>query len=168
MNEALAHLDAAILIVTTVLSLLCLKTTKEISSVMILSFAFLFIQCLSVVVTRPIISVLTQVWPEGASMVFYFGFAFVDMAIIYVIAAVHEQLQVKPDRLTYFVVVIYCCFIAMQIARYFDRLAELNFLSDFYQYAIPALNLLMLCSLSVGFVLWYKNQKMDDKARMRL
>lgn len=168
MNEALAHLDAGILIATTLLSVICIKALNKVSTAVILSFTFLFVQCLSVVVTRPLVSTLGEAWPGGATIVFYFGFAFIDILMIYVIAASHEHLRVRPNFLTHFAVVIYCSFSVIQVARYFDRLTEVNILEEFYKCAVPTLNLVMLFSLFVGFVVSYRVENMDVKTRIKL
>lgn len=168
MNEALAHLDAGILIATTLLSVIGLKVLKKVSTVIILSFTFLFVQCLSVVVTRPLVSMLGEAWPGGTAIFFYFGFAFIDIAMIYVVAASHEYLRVKPNVLTHFVVGIYSSFALLQVARYFDRITETNVLAEIYVFAVPTLNLVMLFSLFVGFVVAYRVENMDVKTRIKL
>lgn len=168
MNEALAHLDAGILIATTLLSVVSLKALNKVSTAVILSFTFLFVQCLSVVVTRPLITILGQAWPDGTTIVFYFGFAFIDIAMIYVIAASHEYLRVKPSLLTHIAVGIYCLFVVVQVSRYFDRFAGANVLVEVYKFGVPILNLVMLLSLFVGFLVCYRSENMDVKARIKL
>lgn len=147
MEDLLMHLDRSITLTTFCLLVYCLWFFKSPGSISVAAFGFLLVQLSSFFMINALIvdGVLTD--PLLVRIAWYFGFAFINLAAIFLISRMHSWLDIEFEPSAAFTVRCLQFMAVLQVVSFIDRHYFNDVLALIYHYAIPAVNLAVLIYL---------------------
>lgn len=139
MNEILGDIELVTTLVLLSLSVLHITYFKKINSYGIANGVFLFVMLLSVFISDKLIHHLSGYGVGFTRLVWYFGYAAVDLLAVVAISKIHLKVGVEFDKVAVFSVRMLQALAILQIVRFLDR-HTIDIFGDFYQIAIPSIN----------------------------
>ncbi|WP_220769273.1 hypothetical protein [Shewanella sp. MBTL60-007] len=143
MDIFLSKLEIATMVVLLVFAVLNITQFSKPSSTGIAAWGVLFVLLISIFISDRLINELADYSVGFTRLVWYFGFAAVDLLAIMAIYKLHIKLSVEFDKVAVFCVRMLQLLAIIQVVRFFDR-HVLDVLGSIYQVAIPSINAIMV------------------------
>lgn len=152
-NFILDSLDLKITFAALILIVVNLILTKRINSVLITTLAFLLVQSISFAFIALVRDSQSDLSPFMTRVVWYFGFAFVDLLAVVLIYKLHSALKEIYSLSATTAVWVLLYLGALQVLSFVDRQYGYDLLAFLYKWSIPACNVAILMMLAVSTVM---------------
>jgi hypothetical protein len=160
MSELLMHIDIGLLILVAALSVITVKWLDD-QPLACAALSLTAVQSVSVAFTRYIIVDIGKSDPHLASLVFYFGYAFLDLAVVVSVYVLHNKKSIPLNWLSYTLVAGFSLLGTFQIVRFYDVNLRVGMLNDVYSATILGINVIvcMALTLYVALTWWARNRR---------
>lgn len=157
--EFLDSLDLMITFSVLLLLFINLLLVKRFGSVVITVIAYLIVQALSFAFVELLRDGGEYLGAYFTRLIWYFGFAFVNLLAVVVIYRGHNALREPYSIASRSTSSILMFFALLQVASFFDRQYGTDALATFYMWAIPVGNVAIFTLLAVSSVLMLLQKK---------
>lgn len=155
---SLAKFDQYLTLLAWLLLIVNLASKRVVNSVLLVCIVLVCYQTLSTVIRPLIIDNVSVYSKEVGRVLYYFGFAFISLISVAALARLHLVYAVPATLFSTYYAWALQIIAVLQVARYIDRRAGIDYLVYAYSHGIPALNFaaVVLVSYGTGLSFYYR------------
>lgn len=148
--QLLDKVDESVTVVSFLVLLANLFLVRKLTSVTMATIAFLVVQACSLALADFLIFDVAAINKDVARVLFYFTFAFIDIAAVVLLYKLHVRLSIEFSHCAKFMIRMLQFLAILQVLRFLDRQWGPDVLGAIYTYGIPSINF-ALCLVLIFF-----------------